>query len=239
MKNHITSYIFLIFSICFLSCRKGDIELSKTIALPYFERIELNEVFEVYLTQDTTFSLQIECIDKSMDKIKYSVENNILTIDNKTKYKWLHPKDNKVKLYIHVDKIKSITANETCYIKTTNPIISNEFGLILKSKLNNANIELNCNSFYYWNNHPCGGELVLRGKTESLKIWNFALMAVDATNLLTKYALIENSSKSDCKVNVLQHLDYSIFGTGNIYLYGNPKEIKLHNQTSTGKLIKL
>jgi hypothetical protein len=63
-------------------------------------------------------------------------------------------------------------------------------------------------------------------------------MAVDARDLRCNYALVETSSKLDVQVNVHTKLDYSIGGTGNIYLYGNPAEIVAGHITSIGKLIE-
>ena len=118
------------------------------------------------------------------------------------------------------------------------PITSTEFGLVLTGKSNQANLELNGNIFYYWNNFPTGGKLTLSGKTEILKIWNFDLMSVDAKNLTSKYAIVENSSKGDCAVTVLNKLEYKISGEGNIQLYGEPSEIIETGLFSTGRLIQ-
>jgi hypothetical protein len=102
-----------------------------------------------------------------------------------------------------------------------------------------ADLELNCNRFYYWNMAPSGGLLTLRGNTRELIIWNFALMSVDANNVTTDYAFVENHSKGDCKVFVRDKLDYSIYGEGDIYLSGEPNQINLIERTSTGRLIQL
>ena len=77
----------------------------------------------------------------------------------------------------------------------------------------------------------------MSGKTEELKIWNTAIMSVDAKNLVTEYALVENDSKGVCEVNVTNRLDYKIKGKGDIHLYGNPPEINEGEVSSTGKLI--
>ena len=85
-----------------------------------------------------------------------------------------------------------VMASGGCDIKTSNPITSNEFGLVLMGKVNHANLELDCNNFYYWNNFPCGGNLTLYGKTNILDLWNFAIMSIDAKNLIAQNAKIEN-----------------------------------------------
>ena len=51
-------------------------------------------------------------------------------------------------------------------------------------------------------------------------------------------ASVENNSKGDCKIHCLSKLTYSILGSGNIYLTGNPPEIIKLEESSTGQLIQ-
>lgn len=222
------------------SCKKKNGgELTLTEELAPFEEIILYDVFDVFLTQDSTYSIKIIANEKIVEKIDVSIENNILSIRNDATWRWLNPKTNKVKLYISVNRPKKVTAKQPCNIMTTNPIISDDFGLVLESKLNTATLDLNCNVFYYWNNFPTGGNLTLTGKSNTLKIWNTALMTVDASNLTTGYALVENDSKGICKVRPINTLEYSIHGEGDVYLFGEPTQIIVNEITSTGELVRL
>lgn len=232
--------ILLLFVIFISSCKKDNNE--KTVLhdnLPPFDEIELKSVFDVYLSQDTFYSVKVTGNKDMINNVIIENDNNVVKIKNTSKLKWLSPEDNKITLYISSDRPKKITAFETCNIQTVNPIITDEFGIILGSKLNQANLELNNNIFYFWNIHPCGGKLILRGKTNNLRLWNFAIMSVDAVNLDAGMGLVENHSKGDCSVYVNNTLDYSIYGEGNIYLFGNPGQIVLHENTSSGRLIRM
>lgn len=221
-----------------LSCKKEIINKSRILAMEPFDLIELNDAFEVFLTEGNSYSIEIIGDEKIIEYVDLKVENKILTIENKRKEKWLTPTKNKIQIYVTSRPLKEITADEGCNIQTLSPITSTEFGLVLTGKSNQANLELNGNIFYYWNNFPTGGKLTLSGKTEILKIWNFALMSVDAKNLTSKYAIVENSSKGDCAVTVLNKLEYKISGEGNIQLYGEPSEIIETGLFSTGRLIQ-
>jgi hypothetical protein len=128
---------------------------------------------------------------------------------------------------------------ETCLIETVNPIITEEFGLVIGNKLGMADLELNNDIFYFWNNFPSGGRLTLRGSARDIRIWNYALMTVDASELNTAIALVENHSKGFCKVAVTELLRYAIYGGGNIYLYGDPEKIIIEEVKSEGKLIQI
>ncbi len=230
-------YLFIIFSI-FISCQK-DIE-TKTIfkELQAFKDIELNSFFDVYLTQDTTYSIKVIADESIADKITFIVEDSILKIDNENTWKWMKPNRNKVKLYITSNQPHRIFANETCNIQTINPIISKEIGLIMASKLNNANLALQCSVFYFINNHPTGGKVTLSGQTNRLKVWSTALIEIDAKDLISEVALIVNNSKGDCSVKVTDILDCTITGTGNVISYGKPNIVKLVKNSGTGILIE-
>ena len=237
MKKHY-AYIIL-FLLVLSSCEKTTLEteeISVEENLPPFEDIVLDGVFDVYLTQKSTPSIKISGHKDHIKNIRFTVEKNVFNIKNDTKFKWLHPENNKIKIYLGIDSIKKITAKETCYIETVGPIKADEIGVIFKGKLNQAQLELDCNTFYYWNDFPCGGKLTLTGKTKYLKLWNFALMSVDASNLNSNHVLIHNGSKGICKVRAKDAIEYSINGDGDIYLYGTPKLIP-GEVTSSGKLI--
>ncbi len=233
---------FLMLLTFFLSCEENGVEEET-----YYERLlpfntlELNSVFDVYLIQDTIYAVKIVGNPNVIKNILFKVENGILRISNESRGKWLGPENNRVKLYISSNRLSQIFPKETCYIETVNPIITDDFSIIQgnKPKLSQINLTLDCGTFLYWNNYQCGGKLTLRGKTKNLIVYSFALMSVNARELRTDYALIENNSKGDCQVFVTDMIEYSIRGVGNIYLQGNTNEIVANEQTSTGRLIQL
>ena len=222
----------------FISCKKEIIDSNRILNLEPFEEIELNDAFEVFVTEGNNYSIEIVGDEKVIDYVDVIVNNNILTIENTRKAEWMSPKKNKIRIYVTSLPLSKITAAEGCNIKTLTAITSDNFGLILKGKSSQANLELNNNSFYYWNHFPTGGKVTLSGKTEKLKIWNFAIMSVDARNLISKNAIVENSSLGDCEVTVINKLEYSISEKGNIHLYGDPPEIISKGLFSSGRLIQ-
>ncbi len=223
-----------------ISCEKGfngDDVITKEQDLPVFKEIELHSVFNVYLIQDTFYSIKITGNEDFVEQTDIAIVGDVLRLENMYSMKWLRPRDNKVSLYITADCPRKISAVQTCYIETVNPIISDEFGLIFMSKLNQAQLELDCKTFYYWNNFPCGGRLALTGTVNRLKVLSCALMSVDASNLYAENAVVENDSRGICRVRVLNRLEYSIHGEGDIYLYGIPNEVIAGEITSSGKLV--
>lgn len=221
----------------FSACKK-DFELSTIEAsLAQFDTLTLNSVFEVHLIQGISNEIKIEGASKILSKVTYTIENNNLIIENNYHGNWMHPKHNKVKIYLTVDQLNRISANETCDIQTDNTLVANEIGLIMTSKLNHANLDVNCSTFYYWNNFPCGGKINLSGSCTNLKLWNVALMAVDASNLSCVDAYVDNASKGDINLRCMHQLSYKIAGEGNIINIGNPMILDKIEASGSGKLI--
>lgn len=230
--------ILLILLTSLLSCEKKVNIISIVKSVDAFDQIEVNDAFEVYLSEGQNYSIEIVGDENKIDDVELKVEDRTLKIKNNRKSKWTSPKNNKIILHVNSLPLKSIIAAEGCNIQTQGAITSEEFGIIMEGKANQGNLELNCDTFYYWNNFPTGGKLRLYGKTNVLKIWNVAIMSVDAKDLTSNYAIVENGSTGDCEVTVLDKLEYSITEKGNIQLYGSPAEIIDNGTTSSGRLIK-
>jgi len=220
-----------------LSCQKKNELVIVNKSLEEFDTLVLHDVFDVELTQGTTNSISIETSEKFQEKITLKIKDKQLDIENNNKALWLNPRTNKVKLRITTNGLNKIIANETCTISSTNELTGNELGLVLKSKLNHANLKLNCDIFYYWNNFPCGGKLDLAGNCKELKLWNCALMAVDASALSSEKVIVENSSKGKIQVQCSSALFYAITGEGDILVKGNPSFIKDLGSNGKGRLI--
>lgn len=232
-------YLLLgLLGILLFSCDKqGKKAITETQDLAAFHSVELNDVFDVSLMEDTAFFIEIVGSPKMVAGVEVRVEDSVLYLDRKNGNRWYRPQSNEVQVIIHSAPLNLVTANKACYVGTINPITSYEFGLVFKDKASHGSVELNCNSFYFWNNEPTGGFLRVRGQSNFLKIWNASIMTVDAEELTTGYALIENYSQGYCSATVTNTLDYVITGFGDINVYGHPGNINKIEDTGEGELI--
>ena len=229
-------YPYLVLFILF-ACQKEEDTLRKKVGLENFHTIELNEAFEVKLIEGSEYSLEMEGIESFISKMEYQVTDSTLVIDNSKNFKWSNPQNNIPKLWITCPQLEVVRANESCNIQTLNPITTKEFGIILADKANVADIETDNQIVFYWNVFPCSGKLTLRGKTDELKIWNTALMTVDASLLMTEFADVSNDSKGDCIVNVSETLKYKLNGEGNLIVFGNPTNITDQGSNKSGGVL--
>lgn len=233
-------FIFIIACLAFLvSCNKDKSYIEIEHSLDAFETIELNSSFDVELVEDSAFFVEVKGMAHIVNQVEFTVVDGQLRIKRNSKNDWLHPKKNKVTLVIHAAPLREVVLNEACSVTTRGAITSQEFGLVMKGKAGEADLDLNCDIFYFWNNAPTGGKVTLNGQCNTLKLWTTAIVTVDAQKVSTQWCYIENGSKGDCSVNVSSFLEYSLTAQGNIRLYGNPPQINVIEHSGEGELIEL
>lgn len=239
MKNLFLMALLSTVIVAINGCSKSMKVVEKTVAFEKIDTLVFENTFDVLFIQGSENKIEIQGAERIVDKISFTENNGEIRILNKYKGNWSHPKRNDIQLRITVKNLSKIVANETCSITCQNQLIADELGLVVRGKLNNANLFIDCNSFYYWNDFPCGGEIILSGKANVLKLWNTALMTITANQLMTQQGFIDNSGKGNCTVRCSDYLDYAIRGEGNIYSVGTPSQLHASLILSSGKLVIL
>jgi len=235
MKN---TFFLLIVLIMANSCSKKSNTITQSYDLEYFNHIKFYDSFNIILHESDEFRIEITADEKRIEFISFNITDTILEIKNDKTARWANPHKNEVEIHVYSEPLSFIEAEESGFISTANPITTEEFGLVLKSKVNEAHLELDCGTFYYWNNIPSGGKLTLTGASDVTKIWNHALMNVDAKALATRVALVSNSSKGIIEVSPTEKLEYSIYDIGNIHLHSVPSEIISIEISGEGNLVQ-
>jgi len=228
--------LYIAFCLVLLSCSK-DSDVVKTFEIDAFQKIEFKDSFEVFFHTSQQFKIVAQGNERFIDELVVTQRADSVLIENKVKAAWLHPQSNKLRLDIYADSLAQIRAGESCEIASVDTLRSNDLLLIVSSKLNVADLKVNCRTFGYYNIFPCSGTMTFSGRTDQLNIWNDALMEVDASTLSANRAYVENRSGGDCKVKVNDELTYAILNGGNILLSGNPGLIELIDDSGEGELI--
>jgi hypothetical protein len=227
---------FISLLLLFWSCSKDE-EVVKTFDLEKFNKIEFDDSFEVRFHTSQEFRIVASGTDRFIDELNVISQGDSVFVENKIKRAWLRPESNKVILDVYCDSISEIRANESCDITSVDTLRSDDLVVIVGSKLNIADLKVNCRVFGYYNLFPCGGSMTFSGKADQVNIWNDALMEVEASRLSANRAFVENRSGAVCKVKVLDELSYSILNRGDIFLSGNPDVINLIENSGEGELV--
>lgn len=234
-------YLLFVLIICFWCCTDEYEEVTKTLSISPYSILEIESVFSIYLVEDTVYSVTIVGHKDVVNQIEATVNDGVLTLKDNNKQKWLHPSQNKVKIYVHSPEHYRIDARTSYALRSVNTIKSEQLWIVndVNVKVSEIDLMIDCRFTLYWNNYTAGGRLVLRGKSEGVQIDNHALHTINSTELEVQSGIVNNYAQGDCRIYIAQRLEYQVHGPGNIYLYGNPPEIVLLQQTSTGRLIEV
>lgn len=240
IKNRFDTCLLVCICLSISSCKKEDPEQNfireKQIVSPFYT-ITIESTCELHLIQDTAYSVELYGPERIVKKFDISIENYELKLSGRNPTQFLHPREGNLQVYIHVDSLVLVNVYESCSIVTDNALTGDEIGIVSKARMLEADIDVNCRVFYYWNN-PTGVKMKIRGQTQELKIWNAGLSTIDAREVQSPYVLAANGSQGNITVNPGQFLEYSLTSIGNIYYYGNPQLIR-KTITGNGKLIQV
>jgi len=246
-KINISSYIIIITTIITLlsSCNKtdclgdaGEITIYK-INVGNFNSIQIFDTFDIYIVQDSLNIIEIELEKEFIEQIKVINDDSSLIITNENKCRFLQNSGNVPKITVHITDIDSAIFREYGRFYSKDTINTKRFLLKFIAEAGYANFIVNTEhlAVSIWGKGTTG-EFYVKGKTTYLQILNDGTSFVYADSLIANYTTIHNTSRGDVKISPIKTISASIYKSGNIFYTGNP-EIKLIEEFSTGKLIKL
>jgi len=221
-----------------ISCQKDD-EVVKEFELDRFKKIEFNHSFTVVFHTSSDFRIVATGSERFIEEMKITSAGDSVLLGNDQSAAWLRPESNKIRLDVYCDSLFQINATESCDLRSADTLRSENLLVIVGSKLNIADLKVNCGTFGYYNVFPCSGVMTFSGKTDQLNIWNEALMEVEASSLSANRCFVQNNSAADCRVRVRDELQYSILNRGNIVLNGPCDLIEAIDQSGEGELLVL
>ena len=244
MKSIKIVFIGILVAVIFYSCGKeggcfsrDGKQISENKLLAPFDTVVANDAFEIVLKQSQQYSIEMIAGENLIPNIGATVENNSLILSNNNRCDWMKPKTSKIKLIISAPQFRRVKLTNSCFLRSEDTLRGEDFGLVLMDKVQDVDLTLKVNTFYYWNNPPCGGKVMLRGYCQEIKIWNWALISIDTREMECQKALVYSNSIGDIHVRPSDFLDCTILHRGNVYYYGTPSFIDLKDE-GEGELLK-
>jgi hypothetical protein len=240
---YLLAFIMLVFSACdnekSPDCFKktGEIE-TKIIDLDSFEYIDINDLFNVVLIQDSTNKLEIKGGKNVIQKVEFTQNDTLLSIENTNTCNWTRSYQEVIELDIHFTELKRVGIYGQVYLTNRDTIYSSDLSIVVYSKASKANLTVNTNQFRFslW---EATGEYYLHGKTNYSYYGTGRYGYIYAKDLKSKYVRASNESTGDIYVNADNSIQAWLSSYGNIYYTGNATDITIEEESSTGKLIKL
>lgn len=235
--------IYILFLLILFSCNdalfnEGSI-ITQNIDINDFDEIYVEDIFEIYLIQDTICKIEAKGGSNLLPNLIFNVDvNKRLTISNNNSANWSRDY-NKIELYISVDTLKYLRINEPSQVISKNTLITPELTLLSIADFAEIELELDCNHCYVVNSGTSGGAINLMGKTNSFSFWARASLQLNAENFYANSISVKSESIGDCRINVSKELSVEILKSGNVYYKGDPEIIKYVNENARNKLIKM
>lgn len=238
MKN-----IWIIACVFLLACNKppqcfkgtGNM-VTETRPAAYFNKIVIEDDVDVYISQDTFYSISVYGGEKLTPWVNTDVSDNTLTITNQNKCDFLRSYNKQLSVHITLIDLQLIeyTATGNIYFEDT----LNVPELVINEPWGAGNIQLlvNCNKLQV-NNHTGPFDATCAGNVGELVVYTAGNGYIDCSGVsATNTIWADNRGTGDFHVNGTGDLTAIIQHTGNIYYSGSPSSIQVLGSGS-GQLI--
>jgi hypothetical protein len=171
-------------------------------SVPTFDSVDLMAHAEVYLVEGGPQNVRIEADDNIIGHIMTTVSARVLIIDADADYDSAHG----VEVYINTTDVQSLRLTGVGIIDATNIDSSGNVSAILTGV----------------------GTISLSGVADSFDGMHSGVglpNAINAENLTTLRSTIVLSGIGDCWVTVIDELNVTISGIGNVYYFGSPPTV--------------
>ena len=241
--NGVETYLIVFFLLCF-SCNDGLFDSGTTITREIeinegFSRIDIENIFDIVLVQDTINKALVTCGRNLQPYVSIGVKDSILTLAQDTKFNWSR-KYERIKLELHLIKVAEVNIHKPISLKSIGVLKGNTFKLMDWNQVSEVDLALDYHSVGVYMVSDNFGRYHLKGKCFSAYFEGWGSCQVMADSLVVStYCFVKHRGMGDVYVNVNGQLGISLEFTGNVYYTGNPTQITITQQTSTGRLIKM
>jgi hypothetical protein len=241
LQNH--AILWLVVFLCF-SCKDGLFDSGNTVTHEIkinkgFSRIDIKNIFDITLVQDSMNVVLVTCGSNLQSSVSANVNDSILTVDQDTKFNWSR-KYERIKLEIHLTSLSEINIRKPISLNTKGILTGNRLQLMDWNQVSEVNLSLAYHAVGLYMVSDNFGHYNLKGKCNSTYFEGWGSCEVQADSLvIADYCFVKHRGIGNVYVNVIGQLGVSLECSGNVYYTGNPTQINIEQETSTGRLIKM
>ena len=239
--------LFLILTIILAGCEKDNLfncfkKDGKTIRiekqLDKFNALEINDMFNVFLCNDTINKVVIEGGENLLSSVSLKLENEKLTINDENNCNFIR-KYERINIYLSFCSLDSVIVNGQSKLTNIDTLKVENFRVDVYAAIAEVDLCLNCSKSLLLIRGISGstGNYKLRGSTDYSYIYCHGTAHVYADNLASNYTRVWAITTGDIFVNATEKLLVKIEDSGDIYYSGEPDNIIIIDILSTGKLI--
>lgn len=243
IKNNMRICFITMLLLLAVSCNKALFNAGDTITTTVkveqaFSIVDIENIFDITLVNDTVNLVEITCGENLQSYVSVNVKDGILYLNHTVKQNWSRSYE-KIKLKVHLTFGPRIDIHKPVSLKTQGAFKCDNFTIVDWWKVSEVDVDLDVNFCGIYMSSDNFGYFKVRGKAQFADIWGWGSARVMADELVVAgNCHVTQRGMADVYVNVNGQLGVSLEFTGNVYYRGNPNQITIEQQTSTGRLIK-
>ena len=201
-----------------------------------FDTVNVYDIFNVYVKQDSFFSVKIKGDKNLIKNVEVSEANKNIEIQDKNTCYFLKLKHSQLDIYITAPDFYYVQLFSASSVYSIDTLHYTRFGVRTYGYYANANVCVDCKDHFFLGVWNSTGDFYVSGKAMYYQVLNHGHAFVHSFDLQSQYADIEQRSTGDVEVFCQKKLNVKIFETGNVIYKGNP-DVSAVIQ-GQGKLIK-
>jgi hypothetical protein len=202
-----------------------------------FDILELRDYVQIELYDTSTFFVEITAPRNLISDISTEVRDNKLKIENRNTCNFVRSFKNRVHVRIYAPRFSNIQNYSTGNVSCVNVISDPIFKIENRNAAGTIDLHIDADTATVAT-HTGVCDVKVRGTSLITNLFNQGLGTVDARELITTDAFVNNSSINDVFVNCNGYFFAYIAFSGNVYYNGNPNYIDRDIQ-GDGKLIAI
>ena len=192
-----------------------------------FTKIRASEGLDVYITQSSTPSIEVEADENIISLIATDIDNGTLVIHTEKNIGRCKSK----KVHVSVPNIEKIVSTSGADIYSTEIIIADDIEVRSNS---GADVKIEVEAKNVTCSTSSGADIKISGTADSLVADASSGSDIQAKELTVKDCDASASSGADVTVNVSEKLVASSSSGGDVHYYGNPESVAKNKSVSGG-----
>jgi hypothetical protein len=239
-------YILSIFILTTTSCEKytvgdcfkstGPIKIEER-SISGFHTVLLKDNIDLVLLSSSTNSISVEAGENLLSKIKTSVDDSVLIIENNNSCNWVRAYDSPLKAYLNFTRLDTIEYRSIGNISSTDTVFIDSLVINVREGAGEISFLVDTHMLFC-NIHYGTADIKMKGITMFCSVYSASFGLVDNRGLMATQVYLNNKSSNDVYVKSNDILEVTIENIGNVYYTGSPNHISL-NKIGAGELIKI
>jgi hypothetical protein len=198
---------------------KGSGKIStETRNVSGFNSIRVSSSIDVYISQDSAFSVKVETDDNLIQHIETSLDGDVLVIDIQKNY---NPKPtDALKVHVSAPSLQKLTASGACDIHSTGRLTSTGVFSVKLTGASDAKLDVKAPKVTA--DLTGAGSLELRGETKDLELKGTGSSEMDCFGMMAENVSVKITGAGDADVFASVSLDIKVTGSGSVKYKGSP-----------------